>query len=1174
MTLDASLSRKAYLLMRSKLFFVVPFFSAGLLAQPLSADPLVANGDATSKLEKIGNPFLGKTLSARHVWDAQRFGNRVYFGHGDYDNNAGPIPIVFYEPAASAFQAEYVADDEEVQKFRVLGGTLTVPGFDPREDWSFGNFYRKDPSGWAKYRTVPNGIHMMDLYRFGGQLFTAASLNAATTKNLVSNDDGQTWQNVSYANMTTFGNTDTFQHFFELGGNLYASTLGFSHILIRYQGNAVFTDMGSTLGNGMFPGISTLGVWMERTVNFNNQVVYLAVMNDPQSGGHAWWSPQGVFKAATIGQGQKINLPGNPVPWDVIEEGGNIYILASTGSASSYTHYVYASSDLSAWTEVLRFNSNSNIQSFEKLGGDFYFGLGGKYGSATANTGDILRVKTNAITGIVASNNPPSSAIASPANGASFNAPASIAINANAADTDGTISKVEFYANGIPISTDTSGPFSATWSNVPAGSYILTARAFDNNGAVMESTGVAISVITDVTPPALSSIQAANVNFTSAAISWATNEPANTQVVYGTSTAYGSTTTLVAAYTSTHSQVLSNLLPGKLYNYQVRSRDPSGNLGQSANFTFTTPPDTTIPTVHFTAPVVGSDLLYGPSGGLVSGTVNILANASDNIGVARVNFYVDGILVSSDATSPYSYSWNTRMVGDGFHYLNAQSVDSSGNTSYSGILLERSYVVVSNSTAPAAAPGKDVTAQVQNLGNPFIARLPTNGYSEYARNVWDMQVWNNRIYLGHGNSANIGPATNAGPIPLWFYDPSSGTFATDSISGASCGNNCIDEEQLDTFRIISGTMYIASHDPRGAGGQFYRIEGNAWKEHSGLQNYPGTHNYDMALDGGLLFASGGPISFSLDNGATWQYCGAYPGGRSFRMFKLAGKLYVDGFGSVHTGNGFFQSISSATTVPMLPPVAADDYVNSERRIAKETTLGATLVYIAAQAINDHQWLPVSLMKATDIGVSQQIFLPANPIPRDIVVVGSTVYVLGHTGLQGNFTNFVYSSTDLVNWTETLRFAHAAFARSFEYLNGYFYFGMGTETSPLSATTGNILRVADPTPPPPDITAPVISSVQISGLYVSSAAISWTTDENSDSQVEYGLTTAYGSATPLPTPMALSHSSVLSGLAANTTYHFRVKSRDAAGNLSVSGDFTFTTVALLGPPSAPLGFRFK
>src|SRR5204862_163603 len=80
-----------------------------------------------------------------------------------------------------------------------------------------------------------------------------------------------------------------------------------------------------------------------------------------------------------------------------------------------------------------------------------------------------------------------------------------------------------------------------------------------------------------------------------------------------------------------------------------------------------------------------------------------------------------------------------------------------------------------------------------------------------------------------------------------------------------------------------------------------------------------------------------------------------------------------------------------------------------------------------------------------------------------------------------------------------------------------------------------------------------------------ATVTWSTDEGSDSQVEYG-TSAYGSSTSLDSGLVLAHSQALSGLAAATTYHYRVKSRDGAGNLATSGDFTFTTSA--APDTTP------
>ena len=94
--------------------------------------------------------------------------------------------------------------------------------------------------------------------------------------------------------------------------------------------------------------------------------------------------------------------------------------------------------------------------------------------------------------------------------------------------------------------------------------------------------------------------------------------------------------------------------------------------------------------------------------------------------------------------------------------------------------------------------------------------------------------------------------------------------------------------------------------------------------------------------------------------------------------------------------------------------------------------------------------------------------------------------------------------------------------------------------------------------PPDTTPPVISNIQASGITVSAATITWTTDEASNSVVEYGLTTGYGS-TASNASNVTSHSIPLTGLNANTLYHYRVKSTDPAGNPATSVDNTFQTL---------------
>ena len=127
----------------------------------------------------------------------------------------------------------------------------------------------------------------------------------------------------------------------------------------------------------------------------------------------------------------------------------------------------------------------------------------------TAKATDDKGAVTTSATVTVKVNKPPTVSITAPANGAVIVLPATVTINATASDADGTISKVEFYRDGVLLGTDTASPYSFVWSNPPAGTYVLTAKATDNLGVVTTSAPVTISVKINQ-PPTVSITSPAN----------------------------------------------------------------------------------------------------------------------------------------------------------------------------------------------------------------------------------------------------------------------------------------------------------------------------------------------------------------------------------------------------------------------------------------------------------------------------------------------------------------------------------------------------------------------------------------------------------------------------------------------------------------------------------------
>jgi hypothetical protein len=109
------------------------------------------------------------------------------------------------------------------------------------------------------------------------------------------------------------------------------------------------------------------------------------------------------------------------------------------------------------------------------------------------------------------------------------------------------------------------------------------------------------------------------------------------------------------------------------------------------------PPDTTPPSAAITSPTGGAS---------VSGTTAIAATASDNVGVTRVDFFVDGALLSSDTSAPYSASWNTTSATNASHSLTARAFDAAGNQTPSGAVS----VTVNNTAPPPGTATLTVTA--------------------------------------------------------------------------------------------------------------------------------------------------------------------------------------------------------------------------------------------------------------------------------------------------------------------------------------------------------------------------------------------------------------------------------------------------------------------------------
>ena len=345
------------------------------------------NMDVTGKLQLFVSPFKNGTYS-RNVWDMQLFNGKIYIGQGNasnagIDQNAGPVPITSFDPVTATFATELIADEEQIDTFKILNGKLTAPGLDSRESWELGNYYTLEPTGWSKHRTITRGIHVFDMEYFNGIYFAGLGSDSKKSPIVYSEDDGKTW----IQGTTPVIDFVRVYNVFEFQGSVYAAealhnaknAIGYGMgELKKFNGTTfeVMLGQGLTLFPGMplFPPRNWGFFKMTRVTKFADKLMYIANIcnNDQQS------LPIALCVSSKIGMvSAKVSFPEiKALPMDILVRGNKAYALTYLQTPNGFTTIVYESTDLSLWKEVIRFTDIAFARSFEELNGVFYFGMG------------------------------------------------------------------------------------------------------------------------------------------------------------------------------------------------------------------------------------------------------------------------------------------------------------------------------------------------------------------------------------------------------------------------------------------------------------------------------------------------------------------------------------------------------------------------------------------------------------------------------------------------------------------------------------------------------------------------------------------------------------------------------------------------------------------------------
>ncbi len=431
----------------------------------------------------------------------------------------------------------------------------------------------------------------------------------------------------------------------------------------------------------------------------------------------------------------------------------------------------------------------------------------------------------------------PSVSIDSPANGS--NVSGTIAVNATATDNVSVVG-VQFRLDGASLgSEDTSSPYSVNWntSSASLGTHTLTATARDAAGNQITSTSTVIVV--DTTLPTVTLTSPANNATVTGTITVRASASDNRGVagvqfkLDGVNLGAEDTT---SAYTRSWNTTGT---PNGTHVLTATARDTSGNLTTTSSTTVTVSnpvPDTTAPAVSVTAPTNGS---------VVTGTVSLTANATDNVGVVGVQFRVNGTNVGSeDTTAPYSVSWNTSSIAIGSHTITAIARDAAGNQATSSTIT----VNVSNPVPDTTLPTVSMTA-------------PTNGSTVSGTVSITANAADNIGVVGvqfRVNGVNLGAEDASAPYSASWNTSSlaNGQYTIVAIARDAAGNTTESSPiTLTVNNVASTTSYTSTvYTVRtgsyvgGNAASFASDDNNYFEARSSTSGITRTMNLDTAVE--------------------------------------------------------------------------------------------------------------------------------------------------------------------------------------------------------------------------------------------------------------------------------------------------------------------------------------
>ncbi len=357
---------------------------------------------STALIEQYSNYMF-----ARNPWDMQTYNGKVYISAGDYGENSGPTKIICYDPQDGSFEKCDSIYSEQISRFYVFDDCLYTVSVDP-VNWGVGEFYRKtkdDEYDWFEYFTVlPSSVHCLDMAEFDDKLFFCGQVQ--------DNDNYAMIQYIEKSDMPVDYDDTTKHAFIYKDGkeitdeylrvvvselivfkdNLYAWHNSSERIGDPYEGLYVYNKEECRFD--YIEGEKTFEPVVEKG---DSQYDYALVQADVEYDGKLVFANNGLLYTEDLKNYTECNFGKGYedfVARDLLVIEDQLYILASKQLENGkFKTCVFVTEDLEKFSEVLNFEANSYMISFEYIDKTFIFGEGGAYKDIPESCGNLYSIK-------------------------------------------------------------------------------------------------------------------------------------------------------------------------------------------------------------------------------------------------------------------------------------------------------------------------------------------------------------------------------------------------------------------------------------------------------------------------------------------------------------------------------------------------------------------------------------------------------------------------------------------------------------------------------------------------------------------------------------------------------------------------------------------------------------